>query len=93
VVHVLVNVAAADASTDVRDACLQSLLQLGVSDPVVLAKADWPRIDSDVHVREAVWRFVLFGTEPGINPRVREGAKTLNQWFQSRPSAVRPSQS
>ena len=89
VVHALVSGAATDASVDVRDACLQSLLQLGISDPVTLAKADWPLIDGDPRVREAVWRYVLFGTEMRENPRVREGAKALNQWFQSRPSVVR----
>jgi hypothetical protein len=90
VVHALVSGAATDASFDVRDACLQSLLQLGISDPVTLAKADWPLIGGDPRVREAAWRHVLYGTEAGGNPRVLEGAKALNQWFQSRPYVVKP---
>jgi hypothetical protein len=93
VVQALVNGASADSSVGVRDACLQSLLQLGISDPSVLAKADWPRIDGDPRVREAVWRHVLYGTEARDNPRVRDGAKALNQWLLSQPSVIRPSRS
>lgn len=93
VVETLASVASADASDDVRDACLHGLLRFGIADPVLLAKVDWPQMDTDLHVREAAWRYVLFGTEASGSPRVREAAKALKEWFQSQSPIRTPGHS
>jgi hypothetical protein len=93
VVETLARAASADASDDVRDACLHGLLHFGIADPALLAKVDWPQMDDDLHVREAAWRHVLFGTEASGSPRVREAAKALKEWFHSQPPARTPGHS
>ncbi len=93
VVQALMSGTATDTSDLVRFACLRGLLQLGITDPALLAKLDWPQIDGDLHVREAAWRLYLFGSEAPSDPRVREAAKELNQCLPSRPGIPMPGQS